>query len=194
MELQDNLCILCSCNSVNSNWTFQDTSSASQLIVAIANVWLVAYIFINQRRELKELREEDKTSQLKALKLQNFKDFILTPSFQELQLFFSNLSTLRTRIVSARISDYEAIEFADFIKNEVRQFRRNFNDGILHVNNNLYAELKKEVEQLTDDLIKTIVDGNYDLTDSNLYDNRIGNPINYSKHKVISLLIQYKGE
>ena len=88
----------------------------------------------------------------------------------------------------------QAILLSNFIKGEVKNFRSNFNDSILEINSNLYNLVKWEVEKLTDELTHKIIDDDFDLSNGDIYDRKIATPINYSKNKIVALIIKYNGD
>jgi len=195
MDFQDNKFILnFFVEKESSDLQLADISNIAQVIIAIINVGLLIYIFCSDRKRSKEAKIDEENKNFKSIKLQGFKDFIITPNFPHLQDFFSNLLTLKRRINSSQINDELSIELNSFIKTEVSKFRVNFNDAILNVNRDLFDKIKLKIENLSDNLITVISDGEFNLTDPELFITHIESPINYAKNEIVALIITYKGD
>ncbi|MCD0465973.1 hypothetical protein GJU43_20165 [Flavobacterium sp. LC2016-23] len=177
-------------------WEMQlsDIADISQVFIALINIGLVIFIIRTDLKKTSDAKADEAFKNSTSIKLQGFKDFVITPNFNHLQDFFNNLLSLKQQITSAQINEELNIELNKFIKSEVSKFRVNFNDAILNVNRGLFDAIKLKIEKLSDDLITVISDGNHDLTDIELFSIHIFTPINYTKNEIIALIISYKGD
>lgn len=180
----------------SSPWQMElsDFADIAQVFIALVNIGLVVFIIRNDLKKTSDAKLDDALKNSTSIKLQGFKDFIIAPNFDHLQNFFNNLLTLKQLITSAQIDEQLNIELNKFIKSEVSKFRVNFNDGILNVNRALFDAIKLKIEALSDHLVTVISDGNYDLTDAELFSTHIATPINYAKNEIVALIIMYKGD
>jgi len=177
-----------------TDFKLSDISDLAQVFIALINICLVIYIFRFEIKKTKDAKADEEIKNITSVRLQGFKDFIITPNFIHLQDFFNNLLTLKQKITSSQIDELLSIELNSFIKSEVSKFRVNFNDAILNVNRNLFDTIKSKIEFLSDNLVTVISDSNLDLTDSDLFATHIAFQINYTKNEIVALLIMYKGD
>ena len=168
-----------------SEFQLSDVSDLAQVFIALINIFLVIYIFRFEIKKTKNAKADEEIKNITSVRLQGFKDFIITPNFIHLQDFFNNLLTLKQKITSSQIDDMLSIELNNFIKSEVSKFRVNFNDAILNVNRNLFDTIKSKIEVLSDNLVTVISDSNLDLTDADLFATHIASQINYTKNEKI---------
>jgi hypothetical protein len=171
-----------------------DVADIAQVFIALINIGLVIFIIQTDLKKTSYAKMDEALKNSTSIKLQGFKEFIITPNFIHLQDFFNNLLTLKQKITSSQIDEELNIELNKFIKNEVSKFRVNFNDAILNVNRALFDAIKLKIEGLSDHLVTVISDGSYDLTDVDLYSVHIATPINYTKSEIVALIITYKGD
>lgn len=182
--------------SIPEAYQFQlsDIADMSQVVIALINIYLAIKIFQFEKKNRQETKIDESVKISNSVKLQGFKDFIVTPNFKHLQSFFLNLLLLKQKIKVSKIEEDLSIELNNYIKSEVSKFRLNFNDAILNVNRDLFNKIKLKVEGLSDKLILTISDGNFDLSDPEMFENHIASHINYTKNEIVALLISYKGD
>jgi hypothetical protein len=180
----------------SSPWHMElsDIADIAQVFIALVNIGLVVFIIRTDLKKTSDAKMDEALKNSTSIKLQGFKDFIIAPNFDHLQFFFNNLLTLKQQITSAQIDEDLNIELNKFIKSEVSKFRVNFNDAILNVNRALFDAIKLKIEGLSDHLVTVISDGNYDLTDAELFSTYIATPINYTKNEIVALIITYKGD
>jgi hypothetical protein len=186
----NSIALCCQTQTVESDSFLSNGADLAQVIIALFNIYLAYRVYKSDVKNTETQRQDESNS----ITLQGFKDFIVTPNFHHLQIFFSNLLELREKITVTSIDEELAINLNSYIKNEVSKFRVNFNDSILNVNRNLFNSIKLKVEELNDHLTVVISDGNFDLTDPQEFEQLIAYPINMTKNDVIALLVKYKGD
>lgn len=151
------------------------------------------YLLFYQKK--KDKREENNTAKLNEqnIRLQWFKELIVQPNISHLTAFFENLESIKKKIDSDAMDEDKIISLNRFINDEASKFRVKFYDIMLKVNEDLYKQIKKEVEDLVTKLTTTISDDEHKLTNAKTFEREIQEPIKYSKHNIIALIYSYKG-
>lgn len=185
--------IICRCSEPESSF-LSDAADIAQVVIAGASLFLAYVIYQYQKKDRVIQTVTEKINNEKNVKLQGFKEFVVTPNFSHLELFFDQLLTLKQQITVTTIDDPLAIQLNSFVKSEVSKFRINFNDAILGVNRTLFDSIKLKIENLNDLLIQVISDGHFDLTDAQEFEQLIGYPIRKTKNDVVALLVTYEGD
>lgn len=180
--------------SVPPTLSLSDLSDIAQVIIALINIILAIYIFIYQR--IQNSKNELHTTELyeQNIKLQWFKEIIIQPNIKHLYIFFENLEKIKDIVNSDNLNEDEIIQMNAYIKDEAKKFRKKFNDVILHVDEEMYKNIKTKIEDLVTKLTTVISDDEYKLTNLKTIEREILEPINYAQNEVVSIVFKYKGK
>lgn len=163
----------------------------ANVIIAICTAILAGYVFIYQRRRDSASALETQQQIEQNIKLRWFKELIIQPNLDDLEIFFEKLDTLCPQF---RTSDDEVKMKVDKeLKQEFSKIRRKLIDILLSVDSILYDKVLNNHDDLLDHIINAVYNNNYDLLDDQIYNEVIENKILASKNKLIGLIYNYKG-
>ncbi len=177
----------------NSEFSLSDFADLSQVIIAIANLFLAGYVLTYQIR--KDKKSDNETARLNEqnIKLQWFKELIVQPNMEVINLFYLNLYTIKDKINSNDLTVDEKEDINNFVKAELVKLRISFVDVLLLVDKKFADQLLKNLDELVDGITNAIFDDELKLKKSQVYEKNIGSKITYSKNHLISQLYNYKG-
>ncbi len=170
-----------------------DFADIAQVIIAVINVILAFYVFIYQKKQNKE--SDLKTAKLNEqnIKLQWFKELIIQPNIKHLENFFEHLESLKSWITSDDMNEEKIINLNRTVNDAAAKFRIDFYDIMLKINDELYKNIKTEIENLVTILTTAFSNDEHKLTNEKTYNREILEPIRYAKHNIITLIFNYKG-
>ncbi len=183
--------ILC-CNCQTA-FTLSDVSDLSQVVIAVANLFLAGYVVFYQIRKDKKTDNETALLNEQNIKLQWFKELIVQPNMEILSSFYSNLHTIKEKINSNDLTIEEKEDINNFVKSELKKLRISFVDVLLLVDKKFADKLLKNLDELIDSITNSIFDDELKLKNSAVYEKNIGSKISYSKNNLIAQLYNYKG-
>ena len=88
------------CCHIETTFSLPDIADISQVIIAIANLFLAGYVLIYQIRKDKKIDNQTARLNEKNIKLQLFKELIVQPNMDTISVFYSNLHTIKSKINS----------------------------------------------------------------------------------------------
>jgi hypothetical protein len=185
------LVVLCCHNE--STLSLSDFADLSQVIIAIANLFLAGYVLLYQIRKDKKIDNETARLNEQNIKLQWFKELIVQPNMDTIATFYSNLHTIKGKINSNDLSVEEKEDINNFVKAELAILRKSFVDVLQLVDKNFADQLLKNLDELVDGITNAIFNDELKLKVSSVYEKNIGSKISYSKNNLISQLYNYKG-
>ncbi len=180
--------------SFKTNYTLSDFSDISQVVIAVVNLFLAGYIFIYQKNQNSKADIKSAKLNEQNIRLQWFKELIIQPNYKHLLIFFENLESLKAMVSSDNMSDEEIVAINRYINDQAAQFRINFYDITLKVNNDIYRFIKKEVEDLVTILTKVFSDDENKLSNDKTFQREVIDHVRYTKHNIIAKIYSYKGE
>jgi hypothetical protein len=183
--------VLC-CNTANS-FSLSDISDLSQVVIAIANLFLAGYVLFYQIRKDKKTDNETAKLNEQNIKLQWFKELIVQPNMDTIALFYSNLHTIKDKINSNELTIEEKEDINNFVKAELAKLRKSFVDVLQLVDKKFSDQLLQNLDALVDGITNAIFDDELKLKKPSVYEKNIGSKISYSKNNLISQLYNYKG-
>jgi hypothetical protein len=181
------------CISTNAEISLSDVSDVSQVFIAVANLFLAGYVLIYQIR--KDKKADSATAKLNEqnIKLQWFKELIVQPNMKSIELFYSNLHTIKDKINSNDLSIEEKEDINNFVKLELSIFRKSFLDVLQLIDKHFSDQLLVNLDELIDGITNAIFDDELKLKITSVYEKNIGSKISYSKNNLIAQLYNYKG-
>lgn len=183
--------VLCCHNG--TAFSLSDISDLSQIIIAIANLFLAGYVIIYQIRKDRKTDNETARINEQNIKLQWFKELIVQPNMDTIALFYSNLHTIKDKINSNDLKIAEKEDINNFVKAELVKLRKSFVDVLQLVDKKFADQLLKNLDELIDGITNAIFDDELKLKNPSVYEKNIGSKISYSKNNLISQLYNYKG-
>lgn len=200
----DSLKLLCQSSSDSGSFLSDAADWANVLVAAFAFGFSI-YTFNLQRRKdrenvletqrrEKEAALESQRQQEKNIRLQWYKDVVITPRVDKLHRFFERLHTLREKITTPDLDNDSKIALIDFCKYESSLLRKEFTDFILPINKGLYDQLINEFDILIDSLTQTFDNDTLKLNNPTVYEEYINKCIVKAYTKVFTLIFSYRGD
>lgn len=173
--------------------SLSDFADLSQVIIAIANLWLVFYtLTYTQGKDKKELLRNIAV-QDQSVKLQWFKDLIVGPGLPKLLAFYDDITIYSEPLANASVSTAEKIHISDSIKKAGAVVRRSFVNLFRVVDVQLETKIANNLDNLIDAIVEATFNTEIDLSDVRTFEINIANKIQQSKTEIISLIYSFKG-
>jgi hypothetical protein len=173
--------------------TLSDFSDIAQIIIAMFNLLLAAYIIIYQVK--KDRKAESDTAKIneQSIKLQWFKELIVQPNIASINSFYENLSSIKSKISSNDLDTEKKEEINNFVKSELSGIRKSFVDVLFQVDKPFAGKVLANLDELVNGITDSIFDEELKLKLPSVYEKNIGSKISYSKNNIVALLYNYKG-
>jgi hypothetical protein len=171
------------CETQCINFNLDSLEKIANIIIASLTLCLAYYIFVYQRKK-------DKTDR----KIQWFKELIIQPRLNEVNIFFDEISKLKLEIKSNDLTDSDKDILIKKIKSLASSFRKNFLIVIQNLTPTLFSNLQKSIDKLTDDLTQAISNDELKLCNENTYEREIGIKIQDTHSFVLKQIFEYEGE
>jgi len=181
------------CCQTQTMFSLSDIADLSQIIIAIANLFLAWYVLIYQIRKDEKMDNETARLNEQNIKLQWFKELIVQPNMNTIAVFYLNLHKIKSKINSNELSIEDKEDINNFVKAELRKLRKSFVDVLQLVDKKFAEQLLYNLDELVDDITNSIFNDELKLKISSVYEKNIGSKISYSKNNLISQLYNYKG-
>jgi ribosomal protein S20 len=130
--------------------SLSDFSDISQIIIALANLFLAGYVIFYQIKKDKKTEHETALLHEQNIKLQWFKELIVQPNMISITHFYSNLHTIKEKINSNDLTIEEKEDINNFVKNELATIRKSFVDAIQMIDKKFAEQLLKNLDELVD--------------------------------------------
>jgi len=173
--------------------SLSDLADVAQVLIAIANLFLAAYVLFYQIRKDKKTDNQTALLNEQNIKLQWFKELIVQPNMGNITKFYSELSSIKERISTSNLTTPAKEDINNFVKAELAKFRKSFVDVLQQVDRGFANQLLENLDKLVDGITVAIFDDNLELDKPNVYENNIGSKISYSQNNLIAQLYNYKG-
>ncbi|GET34641.1 hypothetical protein PbJCM13498_35040 [Prolixibacter bellariivorans] len=161
--------------------------SSATVIIALANLLLVIYIFSKNNTK-------DKNTNEKNRKINLLKTLVLDYNISKFYSFFTDVSE-KTKLVNVRgLSMEDRAKINDEINDLATDFRQSFIDLFIAIDNKLYDDILKKTDLLIDGLTNTIFDEGINLAHKPKFEESITKEIRLSKTEIIRTMFSYSGE
>lgn len=191
-------------SNIDSSWSISDYADLANIVIAFFNLGLAFYIFVYQRnkdnKDKQLLSKREQVNKIEALNIQEqnirlqwFKELIIQPHINEINIFYSKLHSLEKSLTRDIVTEEEKIKIITFIKFEQSKLRKAFGDILINVNLQLYIDIKINLDSLIDLITERIFDDNLPLNKGSNFEKHIGSVISYSHNDLISKIFNYKG-
>jgi len=157
------------------------------VIIALANVALVIYIFIKNR-------ERDVSYKEKSRKLNLLKTLVLDYSMDNFYEFFENIVNETNKLKNKDLDKNGKQIINDTLLLLGRDFEQKFIDLFLGINQKLHEQIKQKTDNLIDDFTESIFNENINIYTDDNFTNFVTNRIILSKTQIIKILFNYSGE
>ncbi len=161
--------------------------SASTVVIAVANLFLVLYIFFKNNEKDKNLNEKNRRINL-------LKTLILDYNMKKFYDFFDNVILKTTQLNENNIDITKKREINDEINDLASNFRQSFIDLFLAIDKVLYEKILAQTDSLIDGLTNCIFDEGVNLQHKPKFEELITKEIRQSKTEIIKIMFLYSGE
>lgn len=161
--------------------------SFSTLIIAIANAFLVYYIF--RKNSTKDYDNNEKNRKINLLKT-----LVLDYNMDKLYSFYQEVCKNTESLKTKNISEKDKCSINEKIKDLATNHRQNFIDLFLGIESSLYDKMISQMDKLIDGLTETIFDEGINLSHEPKFEECITKVIKENKTGVIKILFSYSGE
>lgn len=174
-------------------FSISDISDLAQVVIALANVILVIYVFTYTRNKDNEDISRNLNLQEQNINLQWFKDLIILPNYPFVLKFYEDIMKISEKLMLPGLSDQDKIKISDDIKAEQSKLRKSFVDVLRIADLKLEQSVKTNLDTLIGEITLTVFDRGINLTHPPAFEKEITNKIVYSKNDLISLIYGFKG-
>lgn len=184
----DAICCTLGCKGVLPEKSLLDNiCSVASIIIAIANVVLIIFIFRHNNK--KDDSDKEKTRRQHLLKT-----LVLDYNMSKLYSFYQEIHKETNALLANNLSNEDKSRINENIKEKAVELRQNFIDMFLAIDDNLYKMLLSKIDELIDSLTNTIFDEGINLAFKPKYDEEVSKRIRESKTAIIGVLFSYTGE
>lgn len=184
----DAICCTLGCKGVLPEKSLLDNiCSVASIIIAIANVVLIIYIFRHNNK--KDDSDKEKTRRQHLLKT-----LVLDYNMSKFYSFYQEIHKETNALLANNLSNEDKSRINENIKENAVELRQNFIDMFLAIDDNLYKMLLSKIDELIDSLTNTIFDEGINLAFKPKYDEEVSKRIRESKTAIIGVLFSYTGE
>ncbi len=161
--------------------------SVASIIIAIANVVLIIFIFRHNNK--KDDSDKEKTRRQHLLKT-----LVLDYNMSKFYSFYQEIHKETNALLVNNLSTEDKRKINENIKEKAVELRQSFIDMFLAIDENLYQMLLSKIDELIDSLTNTIFDEGINLAFKPKYDEEVSKKIRESKTAIIGVLFSYTGE
>ena len=184
----DAICCTLGCKGVLPEKSLLDNiCSVASIIIAIANVVLILFIFRHNNKK-------DDTDKEKTRRQHLLKTLVLDYNMSKFYSFYQEIHKETNGLLVNNLSTEDKSRINENIKEKAVELRQGFIDIFLAIDENLYQMLLSKIDELIDSLTNTIFDGGINLAFKPKYDEEVSKRIRESKTAIIGVLFSYTGE
>lgn len=152
------------------------------VFIALLTLILAYYVFVHQKKQ-----------NIKAAKLQWFKELIINPKFHYVDEFFREVSNIKGYFNNSDLTENEKDKVVDHLKRAYSTFNLSFLDTLFAVAPELYKDTGGNIDDLIDGMSKTIYNDELKLNNETTYKREIENKIKSSYNNFLNSIFSYKG-
>jgi len=184
----DAICCTLGCKGVLPEKSLLDNiCSVASIIIAIANVVLIIFIFRHNNKK-------DDTDKEKTRRQHLLKTLVLDYNMSKFYSFYQEIHKETNALLVNNLSTEDKSRINENIKEKAVELRQGFIDMFLAIDENLYQMLLSKIDELIDSLTNTIFDEGINLAFKPKYDEEVSKRIRESKTAIIGVLFSYTGE
>lgn len=128
-------------------------------------------------------------------KIKWFLELVYSPNKESFNAYFKSLISINEQFIPGGkpLSEQQKIEAMDFVKQQQIKIRYEFVEVLKFITPDIYKEINKFIENLTDDLVKTLDNDELKLENQKTYSREIIGRIMEAKGNIIKAIFGYKG-
>lgn len=177
---------------------------ANVVVAALAFGFSIYSFWIQKRRDRQNMHEtaanqaqariEAEKQRIQAIRLQWYKDLVISPNIDELTTFYDKLHEIRHSISAPDLDNESKTELIERVKAAQRQIRKTLVDSILPISIRLHDDVLANLDQLVDAITNALDNDKLKLSNPAVNDTEIGQPIHDSKKDILTIIYGYRGE
>ncbi len=170
---------------VNSPDYIADIAGVVEAFVALFNLGLVIYFFVNERR--KSQKQEDNN-----IKLQWFKELIVLPNLEKIYGFYNKVISHANLLSNSTITEESKSSLIESIKIEQTSFRRSTIELIRIVDPEMAKRIINSLDSMTDGITEKVFDEGINLSHKPTYEKEILARIYLSREEFLKEIYNFK--
>jgi hypothetical protein len=173
-------------NATPNSW-LDTAQKIATITIAVVNVILTIYIF-------RKKTFSDKKDKIEKSNIEWYRELVIKPNLQYFSTFIDKVFNIvqPLRIENLTIDVKEQIQ--EQLQTEFTQIRIKFLDAQRIASKKLYLEIQSKVDDLQSTLSKAIFDKEEGYPQETDFDEKISQPIFYTRSDVLKSIMQYRGE
>lgn len=185
--------------------SLSDWADIANVVVAFMAFGFSIYSFWIQRERDRQSKQETAKNQADAqieaeklraqtIRLQWYKDLVITPNIEKLDNFYNTLHGLSGKITTPNLDDTQKRDLIEEVKEALQHVRKSLVDSILPINVGLHDKVLERLDLLVDGITNAIDDDTLKLSNPTVNETKIGQPIRESRRDILTLIYGYRGE
>ena len=167
--------------------TLEIISNIATIIIALANTFLVWFIFVKTKSQSNSDKEQ-------ARKLDLLKSLILDHNLKHFYNFFETIENVLDNLKKLNLTDDEKSIIIDKGNDEFILLRKKFTDTLLAIDQNLYDNVLNCTDKLQMDINNNVFYPGNNLNHIPKYEECITTPLLVTRTNILKTLFQYKGQ
>lgn len=173
---------------MEESWfTLDNSCKMATVIIALANILWIVYVFFQNRKNT-----DEKDERLRKLSL--LKTLLLDYNMKTFYDYFAEVSTITAGLKHYNLTDDQKRAINNSIIEREHQFENDFLDVLLAINGDLYTQLKNLADGMVDQFTDSIFDSGINLYVEVKFNDLIENKLMETKREMVKALFSYKGE
>lgn len=170
-----------------------DFGELAQIIIAIANVLIVGYIFVYTKSKDRGDANRTLTIQEQNIRILWFKDLIVSPNLVLLNGFFEEIMSATADLRMTGLTDSEKIIISSKLKKSLSSFRLSFVQLLGIADQKIESSAIDNLDNLVDELCIVIFDLGVNLSHQPTFYREISRRIADAKYNLVKIIYNFKG-
>lgn len=174
----------------------QQSHNWHEIIRTIGTLVTVVVSLINLIYAIKIFRYKDKkedAQKQRDIRTAAFKNLILDQTSEHLFVYFKNLESELLKLRQSGISTDEKQRINQYVIEQSAELRRDFVDSMRAVSDNLYDQILKNLDRMSDSFTNDIFNDDIDFSNYAVFDMRISNCLSATRTNILKCLIAFDG-
>ena len=170
------------------NWHEIVRTIGTLITVVVSLINLIYAIKIFHYKDKKEDAQKQKDIRAAA-----FKNLILDQTSERLFAYFKNVESELLKLRQSDIDTSEKQRINQYMIDQSAEIRREFVDSMRAVSDNLYDQILRYLDRMSDSFTNDIFNEDIDLSNHAIFDARISNCLSSTRTNILRSLIAYDG-